>query len=174
MYWWSRPSRPLLAVLGLVFAAGLLIYAFLWISVSALAIPSVQLGFDNSYIDSERSELITSVYKNSPAEKAGLRRGDRVVAFDGRAITDSSSQLKVWLRHRPGDHITLTVRRPGVTEPLLLTGVYRNNPGARPTGDFIGQQVSIWYPLPFVIVALGVLFLRLTDPNAWLLAAILG
>lgn len=169
---WFRPSRPLLAVLALLFAASLLLYTALWLLVASPE-PKVQLGFDDTYIPSEHAHLITGVSKGSPAEKAGLRTGDRIVAVDGQTVTDESFTRRIWLRHQPGDQIQLTVVRPRVKQTLFVTGTFRRNPSESPTG-ILDRQLSNWFPAPFVIVGLAVLFLRLEDPNAWLLVMVFG
>ena len=126
----------------------------------------MQLGFDNEYQPAERVELITAVYKDSPAEKAGMLPGDRIVAIDGMRITDQGFQTRIWMQHKPGDQIHLTIRRPGTDVPVFLTGAFRRRPGS----DSFRRQLNIWFPGPFIIVGLAVLFLRLEDLNAWLLA----
>lgn len=173
MRWWSRPSRPALAVLGLAFAISVILFSALWISTNRNGYPGVELGFNDDYEPSQHDYLTESVTSNSPAEKAGLRPGDRIVAIDGERVAYETFQRQIWLRHKPGDRVQLTVRRSGETAPVTLTGTFRANPSSRPS-DFISQQVSVWYPVPFAVIGLAVLFLRLADPNAWLLAIIFG
>src|SRR5271167_4494756 len=75
-------------------------------------------------------------------------------------------------RGKPGDVVTLDVERPG--EPALLhlqlvLGPPR--PRQRPTlAQWLAEQEISYYPVPFLIVGMLVLFLRLEDRNAWLLA----
>jgi len=171
MRWWSRPSRPLLAVLAVAFSASLLVYTALWFVVSTPE-PKVQLGYDDTYQPLDHAQLITVVYKDSPAEKAGLRPGDRIIALDGQSFTDESFQDRVWLLHQPGDQIRLTIERPGANRLLFLTAAFRRNPAA--AAGILGRQLSNWFPAPFVLVGLTVLFLRLEDPNAWLLVLVFG
>src|SRR5579871_4442364 len=163
-----RLSRPLLLAAAVLFAVSQLLYTGLWMySVQPGSQPEVQLGFDNEYQPAEHAELILSVYKNSPAEKAGLLAGDRIVAIDGRRITDKNSQARSWLQHRPGDLIHLTVQRPGAAAPVILTGRFRRR--ADMWGS-VNRQLSMWSMVPWLIVGLAVLFLRLEERNAWLLA----
>jgi hypothetical protein len=76
----------------------------------------------------------------------------------------------------PGDPIDLTVERPGEAKPLTLHGIFRaasSFPSLGPSGDRIKSsavQVTGSFPVLFIVVGFAVLFLRLEDPNAWLLS----
>ena len=46
-----------------------------------------RLGFGVRPIDREEKKVVVEmVYRNSPADKAGLMLGDRVLAINGRAV----------------------------------------------------------------------------------------
>src|ERR1022692_788475 len=100
------------------FSASLLAYTGLWFVVASPE-PKVELSFDNTYLPSEHAQLIDAVHKNSPAEKAGLRPADRIVAIDGQPIADESFMRNIWLRHQPGDQIRLTIVRPSASSPVF-------------------------------------------------------
>ena len=136
-------SRPVLAAVAVAFAVSLLLYAGVWmITVRTESQPDVQLGFDNEYQPAERVELITAVYKDSPAEKAGMLPGDRIVAIDGMRITDQGFQTRIWMQHKPGDQIHLTIRRRRHRRPSLSHG--RFPPAARER--FLWQTVEHLVP----------------------------
>lgn len=64
--------------------------------------------------------LVEGVTDGSPAEKAGVLKGDRLFSFDGQAISDMSD---VYLRVREkkeGDRVALIVIRGGVEKPLQV------------------------------------------------------
>ncbi len=169
-----HPPRPLLAVLAAAFAASLLLYSGIWMVTAQSEVqPEVELGFSTDYQSAERAQLVTAVYSNSPAKRAGLLPGDRLVAIDGMRITDERFETRIWMQHRPGDQIHLTIQRPGTDGLLFLTGTFRRR--ASPSGtDIFSRQLNILFPVPFVIVGLAVLFFRLEDLNAWLLALLFG
>jgi membrane-associated protease RseP (regulator of RpoE activity) len=82
----------------------------------------------------------------SPAQRAGFRAGDVIVAVDGRAVR-SWDDLTAYIRARPGQTINVTVRRDGQLVTLTPTTVdlskvdVKNFPSsARPTQPtgFIG------------------------------------
>ncbi|HJQ19825.1 MAG TPA: M28 family peptidase [Gemmatimonadaceae bacterium] len=56
---------------------------------------------------------LTGVRAGSPADSAGLRAGDVVVEFDGRAVTDLQSYSDALYAHRPGDTVDIVVLRNG-------------------------------------------------------------
>lgn len=59
----------------------------------------------------ERGVYVARVAFLSPAGRAGLRRGDVVVAANGRAVTRAREVQRAVLRTRPGQLLRLTVRR---------------------------------------------------------------
>ncbi|HET9871622.1 MAG TPA: trypsin-like peptidase domain-containing protein [Propionibacteriaceae bacterium] len=64
---------------------------------------------------------LTEVESNGPADDAGLRKGDKITAIDGRPV-DAIEQLIVLIRiHRPGDVVKLTYRRGGSQDEARVT-----------------------------------------------------
>ena len=60
----------------------------------------------------------------SPAERGGLRPGDRIVEIDGRAVSSRSpDEARGGLRGVPGTKVTLLVERPGADGriPIVIT-----------------------------------------------------
>lgn len=64
--------------------------------------------------------LITSVERGSSAERGGLRRGDLVIAVDGREIRNASDLRNRIGLVRVGDSVTLTIIRDGRQRELDL------------------------------------------------------
>ena len=56
---------------------------------------------------------VEAVTAGSPAEKAGLKKGDVITKVDGEVITGSESLVATVRGHRPGDTVTLTVVNNG-------------------------------------------------------------
>jgi len=157
-----------------VFAAATVVYVWQWLAAVQLDQPAaVELGLDCPYQPAQHSFVVTSVRPGSPAERAGLRAGDALVAFDGRPVEDARDQEKAWMRHVPGDSIRLTVVRSGQGAPLDLTGVFRRSSEAlaRDTlGGAVNRLAQNSFPLAFAAVGLVILFWRPRDRNVWLLA----
>ena len=138
---------------------------------------TVEIGIDAFY--SSAGVEIDDVHPNSPAEKAGLKVKDLIVAINGSSADSESAwnglENRTWLRSQPGDTVTLTVRRPGQSQPLVITPWFRAKQGAGDTKSLartVAEQVLDLYPLLFLIVGLAVLFLRMEDGNAWVLALV--
>lgn len=68
--------------------------------------------------------LVYAVMSGGPAEKAGIRPGDRIMAVDGQPLLDPNTALI----GRPGTTVHLDVLKKGQTEPTLVKLV-------RDTGD---------------------------------------
>ena len=91
-----HPSRQLLAAGASVFAVSLLLYSVAWTaSVWPWLAPGVEPGFDADYEPARHDQLITRVVPGSPAEKAGMLAGDRMVAINGMAYTGENSQDRI-------------------------------------------------------------------------------
>ena len=75
------------------------------------------LGLDAS----EGGVLISRVIEDSPAEEAGLRGGDVIVAVDGQSVRDSASLLVIIAYKKPGDDVRLDVVRRGERKTITAT-----------------------------------------------------
>jgi phosphoserine phosphatase RsbU/P len=168
----SSFSKPLLATLATLFAAATILYSGLWM-YNTRRQPPVELGFNNQYLEAEHCELIKGVQSGSPAENTGLRTGDRIVEINGHHIENAFSLRNVWAMHHPGDAVELTIERANVSAPFVIKAVFRSPRPASKEGrvaEDVGRNIANTYPVGFLVVGLAVLFLRLEDPNAWLLA----
>jgi carboxyl-terminal processing protease len=66
--------------------------------------------------------VITSVVPDSPAQQAGLKAGDVIVAVDGQSTAGMSpEELVANVRGDAGTSVTVTVQRPSTTETLDFT-----------------------------------------------------
>lgn len=62
---------------------------------------------------------INEIYPGGPAEQAGIRVFDRVVAVDGQATSNlGDDQVSQMIRGAAGSRVTLTVQRAGAAEPI--------------------------------------------------------
>jgi carboxyl-terminal processing protease len=67
---------------------------------------------------------IVAPYKNSPAEKAGLRPGDQIRKVDGKVIDGMDlNQAVLLIRGKKGTKVTLEITRPGSNDVMDVTVV---------------------------------------------------
>jgi len=62
-----------------------------------------------------------SVMKDSPAEKAGLLKGDIITAFNGKKISNLREYSEILKQHQPGDVIEMTILREGKEKSVSIT-----------------------------------------------------
>ncbi|HYD32949.1 MAG TPA: Do family serine endopeptidase [Methylophilaceae bacterium] len=80
-----------------------------WIGIEAQDVtPELAESFK---LDATNGALIAGIINNSPAERAGLRPGDILVAVDGKEVTDSSSMLNLVSNLKPDNRAVLTIVR---------------------------------------------------------------
>ena len=73
----------------------------------------------------EKGALITSVTKGSPAETAGLKKGDIITKVNGTTITDGESLFKEIGKYKPEEKVSISYLREG-TEIKVNTQLARN------------------------------------------------
>ena len=72
-------------------------------------------------LEDGKGALVADVMSGTPAEQAGLKRGDVIVAFNGKAV-NSSRDLPAMVANTPvGQEATLTVVRDGKKHKLSIT-----------------------------------------------------
>ena len=64
---------------------------------------------------------IVDVVKGSPAEKAGLQSGDRIVSVDGTEIASKTDLGTLMQEHSAGDTLSITVARDGQMQTVSVT-----------------------------------------------------
>ena len=170
--------RLLLLVGAVLFAAANILYSVLWMYYIRRP-PRAEIGIGAKYSIVSQSIVITRLAEGGSAERAGLQVGDGIVAINDAHLGKVTPYFDFVERGQSGETVRLTVLRPGAARakevrvllekpwplPLLLGSTLPS----RLTPEIMGL-----YPLPFLVVGLAVLFLRLRDQSAWLLALLFG
>ena len=87
-----------------------------------VAIQGVNRDLADSFgLDRPRGALVSTVEPGSPAEKAGIKSGDVILAVDGKAIDQSVDLPRVVGETKPGTALALQVWRKGATQNLRVT-----------------------------------------------------
>ena len=112
--------------------------------------PSVFLGVEVIPIDSIIAEqlnitskngvLINSVISNSPAQQAGLRRGDVIVALNNRTVKDIDRFGDIMAELKPGDTVRIIYIRDGKKDSAYVQLVER--PALQKTAQSLGSGNS--------------------------------
>ncbi|MDX6649908.1 MAG: carboxyl-terminal processing protease [Solirubrobacteraceae bacterium] len=88
---------------------------------------------------------VTRVFDGSPAQRAGIRPGDRIVAVNGRSLAGrASSRATSEIRGRPGTFVTLTVETAGRRRTLRVQRARVEAPSVTASlRTFRGRRVGI-------------------------------
>jgi len=76
------------------------------------------LGID---LENQRdSAVVANVWPGSPAEQAGLRRGDEIVAIDGQEVRNQNNLMQELQQYEPGERVRLTIARNGQEQTVRV------------------------------------------------------
>lgn len=110
------PPRLLLLVLVLLISAAVLGETepapTAWIGVS--------LGRVDEAAATGTGARVSAVVKGSPADRAGLRGSDLILAVDGRTVTGNQELIQAVTAHAPGEWVELRVERKGEQRRLSV------------------------------------------------------
>src|SRR5213594_2827870 len=164
--------RPLLRIAAILFAAATVLYSALWMRYIRFQ-SQAMIGINYEASNVGHLLRVSGVVEGSGAAAAGVRPGDLLRAIDGQALTFHDPMPETVIRGRPGDVVRLTVERSGEAAPLVLPVVLGPRPGeqgGRTPARAIAVELVASFPVVFLVVGFFVLFMRLQDRNAWLLA----
>ena len=114
-----------------------------------LGVQVQQMGSDDARglgLPDSTGALVADVQAGSPAEKAGIERGDVIRAVNGTAIVQSSDLPPIIGAMAPGTRVELSILRDGkrVQVPIVLSqltdGVATNAP------EPVGFEAALVYP----------------------------
>ncbi|HZZ79046.1 MAG TPA: PDZ domain-containing protein, partial [Gemmataceae bacterium] len=99
------------------------------VSVATRKVNEAYLGIQVD--DTSSGLLVIAIMKKSAALKAGLRPQDHLLYLNGQRIASGDHLMQILAERRPGDTITLTVRRGNDEHDIKLTLQSREE-----TGDY--------------------------------------
>ncbi|MGZ7022954.1 MAG: S1C family serine protease, partial [Ilumatobacteraceae bacterium] len=94
--------------------------------INGQSVRHAYLGLSTSNAAGTSGALVDQVTSGSPADDAGVKAGDVITALGGTAVKDSNALVVAIADHKPGDTVTLTVRRSAST--LHLTAKLGTQP----------------------------------------------
>jgi S1-C subfamily serine protease len=108
-----------------------------WAWIGLLLEDPLLAGGGGGAVHLESGPVVRQVLSGSPAEKAGLKRGDRLTTIAGRPVRDNFEALDAVLDLAAGADATVEVERSGRIVPLsLVTGLRPDDPRPDPLDDF--------------------------------------
>ncbi len=111
------PIDAVREVLPQLLASGHVARGRLGVLIQAIDSPLAKaLGLDHA-----KGALIGEVEQGGPAEKAGIRSGDVILAVDHTEIAHAQELPRLVARHQPGSRVTLTLRRDKSTRDTAVT-----------------------------------------------------
>lgn len=75
-------------------------------------------------LDKNKGVFVYHIFENSAAEKAGLKKGDFIIAINGTPVNTSPELLEQIALHKPGDNVSVSLTREG---KLVQTTVQLKN-----------------------------------------------
>ena len=81
----------------------------------------VRVGVMPGYNSQDPGVQIENITPDSPAAKAGIQPGDRLIRWDGQKIEDIMAWMDMLAKNKPGDQIKIGVLRDGEEVTLDLT-----------------------------------------------------
>lgn len=95
---------------------------------------------------------VRAVMPDSPADAAGLRRGDVITRYNGTVLEGAPRLVELARSLQPGDTVRLEYRRDGATKSATLVAdrmerriemAFRGMPGLGPHGDGMGPGMDM-------------------------------
>jgi len=71
-------------------------------------------------LTNNKGALIAGVYPEGPADRAGIKRGDILIAVEGKPVTNSSDMLNLIAALSPGQTTTLMILRNQEEKPFKI------------------------------------------------------
>jgi sigma-B regulation protein RsbU (phosphoserine phosphatase) len=139
-------------------------YQYIWHGHERAAAP-VYFGLSNR---------VDSV--NQPAERAGLREGDRVLTVNGHPLRSFDTLLEQTNAGRPGDPMTLLIERKGGARSVIQFLLAPQITGGKLPLSFrlLLFTLQAVFPLFCLLIGLWVVAAKPRDPNAWYVLGIFG
>jgi 2-alkenal reductase len=111
------PSNHVARIVGELIDSGKVAYPFMGVSYAPIT-PDVAAQND---LPVDYGAYVQSVAPGGPADQAGIRENDIIVAIGERRIDQSTSFSKALFAHAPGETVSVTVQRNGQQQEFDVT-----------------------------------------------------
>jgi serine protease Do len=110
------PSNMAKAVMESLIKKGKVVRGWLGVTIQPLT-PDLAKQFN---LKDEKGVLVGDVAEEGPAEKAGIRRGDIIIEFDGKDVKDTTSLRNMVANTQPEHEVTIKIIRDGQTKSVQV------------------------------------------------------
>jgi S1-C subfamily serine protease len=111
------PSNMAKSVMDQLISDGRVHRGLLGVTVQGVT-PDLAAGFG---LDKNEGALVSNVTAGGAADKAGIKRGDVILSYQGRSVVDTNAFRNEIAATKPGTTITLNVLRDGKQRELKAT-----------------------------------------------------
>ncbi len=111
------PSNMIKSIMKSLVEKGKVVRGWLGVSIQKIT-PELASQFN---LKNDSGALVSDVVENSPAEKAGLKRGDVIVAYDGKKTNEPYILRNMVANSTPGEEHSMTVIRENQKLELKVT-----------------------------------------------------
>lgn len=127
-----------------------------WVGVSIQEItPELAKSFG---LKEEKGALVSDVVPGGPAEKAGIKRGDVIIEFNGKVVRDYHELPRMVASVPPGEKVTFKILREGKEETItaVVAELKEEETAVQPAEEVQKQLgVSLQAVTPEIAVELG-------------------
>ena len=121
--------------------AGGILFNFIFAYLTMIFIFAVGLPRSEFLYPLNATPQIETIEQDSPAEKAGLTIGDRIIAVDDVQLNNDTAKLLDILRNNPGKTVNMTIERNNSQETRVVTLESKTAYGK--TFGFLGTSFAI-------------------------------
>lgn len=111
------PTNMAKSVMDSLISKGKVVRGWLGVTIQNVT-PELAKQFE---LKEEKGVLVGDVIEGSPAEKAGLQRGDIITEFAGRSIEDPNQLRNMVANTEPGQSVSMKIIRENRVETLKVT-----------------------------------------------------
>ncbi|HEY3497695.1 MAG TPA: PDZ domain-containing protein, partial [Polyangiaceae bacterium] len=101
-------------------------------------------------LQGEAGVLVRDVLRGSPAERAGVAAGDRILRIDSEAVARPPDVVRIVSSHQAGDRVGLALVRAGADRLVAVVLEGRPDQDELLQSQFLGLQAPAWRPLATV------------------------
>jgi serine protease Do len=111
------PSNMVKSIMASLIKEGKVTRGWLGVTIQKVT-PELAKQFN---LKEDAGALVGDIMENSPAEKAGLQRGDIILEYDGKKIEEPNILRNMVANNLPGEEHTAVVMRDGKTKNVAIT-----------------------------------------------------